>query len=157
MNDLIDSDSVTDPFSELIEDATDGGFFNSTQTTSGPTSDQQSPDVVDLGKSLLNGYANWKDDQNSCDPQENPLHYLWHDAPELLLAAIIAGYLGYKSIQGRGAVASSTSETEGIGTSTQPILPLENRPYRIFVSHSWKYSDHHERIEAFLDDEDQLE
>jgi hypothetical protein len=25
------------------------------------------------------------------------------------------------------------------------------------VSHSWKYSDHHERIEAFLDDEDQLE
>lgn len=152
VNALIKSNGEDDPFAGLFEDTTGGS-----DTTSVPTTNQQNTDVVDLGKDLLAGYADWKGGQVDHDPHDDPLRYLWHDAPELIIAAAVAGYFTYKGAQGLGGLVSSGSTTDETGTSTQPRLPLEDRPYRVFVSHSWKYSEQRERIEEFLDDENRLD
>ncbi len=152
VNALIKSNGEDDPFASLFEDTTGGS-----DTTSVPTTNQQNTDVVDLGKDLLAGYADWKGGQVDHDPHDDPLRYLWHDAPELIIAAAVAGYFTYKGAQGLGGLVSSGSTTDETGTSTQPRLPLEDRPYRVFVSHSWKYSEQRERIEEFLDDENRLD
>ncbi|UHQ99290.1 TIR domain-containing protein (plasmid) [Natrinema zhouii] len=151
VNALVKSNGEDDPFAGLFEDTTDGS-----NTTSVPTADQQNSDVVDPGKDFLAGYADWKGGQVDHDPHDDSLRYLWHDAPELIIAAIVAGYFTYKGAQGLGGLVSSGSTTDETGTSTRPRLPLEDRPYRVFVSHSWKYSEQRERIEKFLDDENQL-
>lgn len=152
VNALIKSNEEDDPFAGLFEDTTGGS-----DTTSVPTTNQQNTDVVDLGKDLLAGYADWKGGQVDHDPNDDPLRYLWHDAPELIIAAAVAGYFTYKGAQRLGGLVSSGSATDETGTSTQPCLPLEDRPYRVFVSHSWKYSEQRERIEEFLDDENRLD
>jgi hypothetical protein len=152
VNSLVRSNGVDDPFAGLLEDTIDDS-----DTIAVPTASQQNPDVVDLGKDLLAGYADWKGEQADHDPCDDPLRYLWHDAPELIIAAIVAGYFGYKGAKGLGGLVSSGSTADETGTSTQPRLPLEDRPYRVFVSHSWKYSEQRERIEKFLDGEDRLD
>lgn len=152
VNALIDSNEEDDPFVGLLEDTSDVS-----NTKAVPTANQQNPDVVNLGKELLAGYADWRGGQVDHDPHDDPLRYLWHDAPELIIAAAVAGYFTYKGAQGLGGLVSSGSTTDETVTSTQPRLPLEDRPYRVFVSHSWKYSEQRERIEAFLDDENRLE
>ncbi|WP_201740247.1 TIR domain-containing protein [Salinigranum halophilum] len=148
---LVRSNGVNDPFASLLEDTIDS------DTIAVPTASQQNPDIVDLGKALLAGYADWKGEQADHEPRDDPLRYLWHDAPELIIAAIVAGYFASKGAQGLGELVSSNSTTDETGTSTRPHLSLENRPYRVFVSHSWKYSEQRERIEEFLDGEDRLD
>ena len=152
VNSLIKSNGEDDPFVGLFEDTIDGS-----DATSVPTGNQQNMDVVDLGKDLLARYADWKGGQVEHDPHDDPLRYIWQDAPELIIAAAVAGYFTYKSAQGLGGIVSSGSTTDETGPSTQPRLPLEDRPYRVFVSHSWEYSEQRERIEKFLDDENQLD
>ena len=152
VNSLIRSNGEIDPLAGLVEGTIDGS-----DVTPVPTANQQNFDVADLGKDLLVGYANWKGAHVDHDPHDDPLRYLWHDAPELIIAAIVAGYFTYKSAQGLGSLVSSDSTTDETGTSTRPHLPLDDRPYRVFVSHSWRYSEQRERIEEFLDDEDRLD
>ena len=152
VNSLIQSSGVDDPLAGLLEDIIDGS-----DAIAVPTASQQNPDIVDLGRDLLAGYADWKGEQADHSPRDDPLRYLWHGAPELIIAAIAAGYFAYKGAQGLGGLVSSGSTTDETGTSTRPRLPLEDRPYRVFVSHSWKYSEQRERIEEFLDGEDRLD
>ncbi|USZ78512.1 hypothetical protein NGM07_23770 (plasmid) [Halorussus vallis] len=99
VNALIKSNGEDDPFAGLFEETTD-----ESDTTSVPTANQQNPDVVDLGKELLAGYADWKGGQVDHDPHDDPLRYLWHDAPELIIAAAVAGYFTYKGAQGLGGL-----------------------------------------------------
>ncbi|MFC7130556.1 TIR domain-containing protein [Haloferax chudinovii] len=156
VNSLVNANN-DDQFADLFTDTTDGGLPTNANTVPVPTTNKQNPDYLNLGKSLLSGYAEWKEGEFEHDPHEDPVRYLLHDSPELIVAAVVAGYLSYKGIQGLGSLASSASTSDKAKSRTQPRLPLENRAYRLFVSHSWKYSEHFERIQEFLDDDDRLE
>jgi len=142
---------------ELIEDNTHNGLLDSIEKTSVPTENQSSLDLVELGKDLLAGYADWKGEKVDHNPHEDPLRYVWNDAPELIIAAAVAGCFAYKGIQKSNDLDSAGSTTENTDSLRQPRLSLDKRPYRVFVSHSWKYSEQRERIEKFLDDEDRLD
>lgn len=156
INTLVKEEKESDVFSSLSSEDYDKIKGQGEGITAESPNKEQEPDPIDFGKNLLAGYANWKDDEANFDPQNDPLRYIWYDAPELILAAILAGGIAYKGVQGIGGLVSSGSSTGTSNTTTQPSIPLEDRPYRIFVSHSWKYSEQHERIEEFLDSEEQL-
>lgn len=157
VNSFVNGRDDTDPFSALFSDGNSDSVLDATEPTSVPTGSDQPPNLVDLGKDLLVGYADWKGGQVEHDPNDDPLRYLWNDAPELIIAAAAAGYLSYKGAQGLGGLVSAGSTTEDTDSPARPRLPLDDRPYRVFVSHSWKYSDQRERIEKFLDDEERLD
>lgn len=154
---LFEGDDDADPFAGLYGDPSEESLPNNENTASVPTAGNQNPDLAGLGKDLLAGYDTWKDGEADFDPQDDPLHYILYDAPELILGAIVAGGIAYKGVQGMGSLGSSQSSTEKSTTTTQPRLSLENRPYRVFVSHSWKYSEQRERVEEFLDSEERLD
>lgn len=151
VNDLIDSNSPVeaDPFDTVYDPQCDGSRV--------PTTDQaeseETPALADVGKGLLAGYADWRETDADYDPEDAPLRYLWYDAPEIIIAALIVGYVGYKGLQRLDGLPAGTADE----SAPQPQEALEDRPYRVFVSHSWKYADHHERITEFLEDEDRLD
>lgn len=164
-NDIIGGNEIYDPMADLaisdspaVYDPVDEFTTSNADSAPGtvPTANQEEvPDLVGLGKDLLSAYADRQDAPPDYDPQNHPFRFLWYDAPELILAGLIAGYIGYKGTQGvADLLASASSESS---TPQQPTPPLENRPYRVFVSHSWKYSDQRERVEEFLGDEDRLQ
>ena len=153
---LFEEIEEADSFAGLSGGTSDGPIPIDKNTTTVQAAEEENPDLASLGKDLLAGYANWKGGQADFDPQDDPLHYIWYDAPELILGAILAGGVAFKGVQGLGSLVPAESSTEEPSTTTQPRLPLENRPYRVFVSHSWKYSEQRERIEEFLDSEERL-
>lgn len=102
---------------------------------------------VDIGKNLLSQYSDPLEDEY--DPQQEPLRFLWNDAPELLLVGALAGYVGASALGN----SSSTTEPE----NQQPVGLPQDRTYRVFVSHSWKHSDQQEQIREFLNQEEKLD
>lgn len=135
------SNLITGPLDDL------GSSDSLEPSTTVPTGERTDLDrFVNLGKDLLSAYSDPAHDDHN--PQHEPLRYLWNDAPELLLAGAVLGYLGVKAIRG-----TQSSQP----TPQQPSTLPEDRPYRVFVSHSWKHSDHHARIREFLDETDTLD
>ena len=142
----------------------DGVVFQTKNSVTGssdisnvPTTDKQSPDAVSLGKALLAGYSDWKSGEAEYDPQENPLQHLWHDSPEIIVVGALLGGLAYKKGLKLDSLPSSGQSTEEQRPTTRTRPALDDRLYRIFVSHSWEYSDQRERLENFLDSEDRLD
>lgn len=63
-------------------------------------------------------------------------------------------YAGYKGLQALGAAlgSESTQDDTGFSQLAHAANRLENKQYKIFISHSWTYDEHYERIVDFLDD-----
>jgi len=89
-----------DSFAGLSGGTSDGPIPIDKNTTTVQAAEEENPDLASLGKDLLAGYANWKGGQADFDPQDDPLHYIWYDAPELILGAILAGGVAYKGYRG---------------------------------------------------------
>lgn len=66
-------------------------------------------------------------------------------------------YAGYKGLQALGSALSSqstqsTQNETGFSHLARAANRLENKQYNIFVSHSWTYDEHYERIVDFLNE-----
>ena len=70
-------------------------------------------------------------------------------------------YAAYKGLEALASAGSSTQESSSSsGGNTGQSLPrlaraatrLEDKQYNVFVSHSWEYDEHYERIVDFLDE-----
>lgn len=75
-------------------------------------------------------------------------------------------YGAYKGLEALASAGSSTQgSTSSSGGNTDQSLPrlaraanrLEDKQYNVFVSHSWEYDEHYERIVDFLDEVPSLE
>lgn len=137
-----------DPDIDALVGSEDTSLDLSENTKQVPTKEQIDLETcVNIGKALLSQYSDPVEDEH--DPQQEPLRYLWNDAPELLLVGALAGYAA------ASAVGNSSSTTEP--KTQQPVQLPQDRTYRVFVSHSWKHSDHQERVREFLNEEESLE
>ncbi len=63
-------------------------------------------------------------------------------------------YAGYKGLQALGSAFGSQErqQTSSLPRLAQAANRLDNKEYKIFVSHSWTYDEHYERIVEFLDE-----
>ncbi len=113
-------------------------------------------DLTEISKNLLWQYSEWRNKEAEYDPRFQTKNYLINDAPEILIVASLAGlYVTSKAGARLGDLVLSLFQQE-TDTRTRERIPLDNRQYQIFVSHSWNYDEHRDRIKQFLNDEPQL-
>jgi len=109
------------------------------------------------------------DQQSSIVPTDNSSSHSSADTQnqqglssgQKIVGGALVLYGAYKGLEALASAGSSTQESSSSsGGNTGQSLPrlaraanrLEDKQYNVFVSHSWEYDEHYERIVDFLDE-----
>lgn len=126
--------------------------LSSSQSSLFEPNDQQSG-IVPTDNSLSRSSADTQNQQGLSSGQK-------------LAGGALLLYVAYKGLEALASAGSSTQEpSSSSGGKTGQSLPrlaraanrLDDKQYNVFVSHSWEYDEHYERIVDFLDEVPSLE